>query len=162
MVGWGQPQHGACRTRGDGCEETAEAERCEPGAPLCTWTNGEEFLSLSSSRGPREAKVKVRGGVGSATRRGDKPLRKRLGDRAAKSFATVGPLHKIASSTLASPLAVGGSGSRRWSGEVGARVLASAASEAGEARRTLTALWRGYPDFNKKTCMNHGQAVQSL
>ena len=44
----------------------------------------------------------------------------------------VGPLHEIASSTLTSSLAVGGSGSRRRSGEVGARVLASAASEAND------------------------------
>ena len=59
-------------------------------------------------------------------------MRKRLGDRAAKSFTMVGPLHEIASSTLTSSLAVGGSGSRRRSGEVGARVLASAASEAND------------------------------
>ena len=76
-----------------------------------------------------EGEGQGQGGVGSVTRRGDKPLRKCLGDRAAKSFASVGPLHEITSSTLTSPLAVGGSESRRWSGEVGAKVLASAASE---------------------------------
>jgi hypothetical protein len=64
VVGWGQPQSGAYRTRGDGCEETAKAERCEPSAPLCTWTNSEEVSSLSCLRGPREARVKARGGRG--------------------------------------------------------------------------------------------------
>ena len=52
-VGWGQPHSGAYRTREDGCEETAEAERCKPGAPLGTWTNGEEVRSFSCLRGPR-------------------------------------------------------------------------------------------------------------
>jgi hypothetical protein len=60
-AGWGQAHQGAYRALGDGCEETAEAERCKPGAPLYTWANDEEVRSLSSSRGPRKSRVKVRG-----------------------------------------------------------------------------------------------------